>query len=481
MFPPKTKNTINLDKIGISDGQISDPFLEKTKDSLALETVISPSKYQKEFKDKNLQLHLLGQNFEPEFLSQLASKNLTLFPEFKKNTLQNINWRGVLYQNENQEINGLIDLGKPSMLKIKFGLQTIDSVKLDKGLKTFSLSFPSFSIGKTGLKLTLNDELITEIKYYSRPNPKYKILVLAENPDFETKTLSEWLGKNGHSVNVETMVTKNTQNKTTINPNKSDKYNLVFTTPSRLTNPICIKTLKNGGGVFVYNVSEKDMPIINKSLSESFDIKRISIENELQLSNDLVGMPFTFKENKAQQKFEKWPIAISQKRVGLSLISETYPLILSGDSITYRKIWGSVLQFLQPIQINNIEIKAPILLNQFSTLKFNNFEKAQGIFRTKSDTIYTKTSPINDNTSIGKYVFRKPNWQTINDSLEVFVNEISTADQYFLQTKNILNSYNTFQNGEQSERHNESEILPDWLRLLISLALFIVVWIEAKW
>jgi hypothetical protein len=61
------------------------------------------------------------------------------------------------------------------------------------------------------------------------------------------------------------------------------------------------------------------------------------------------------------------------------------------------------------------------------------------------------------------------------------VNEISTADQYFVQTKNVLNSYITYQNMEPSKRHNESEILPDWLRLLISLALFIVVWIEAKW
>jgi hypothetical protein len=156
-------------------------------------------------------------------------------------------------------------------------------------------------------------------------------------------------------------------------------------------------------------------------------------------------------------------------------------LLLSGDSITYRNIWGSVLQFLQPIQKNNIEIKAPILHNQFTTLKFNNFEKAKDIFRTKSDTIYTKISPINEYTSIGKYVFRKPNWQTIYDSLEVFVNEVSTADQFFVQTKNILNSYNTIQNEEQSQLNNESEILPDWLRLLVCLALFIVVWIEAKW
>jgi hypothetical protein len=481
IFPPKTKNNRNLAKVGISDGQISDQFLEKTKDSLALETVISTTKYEKEFQDKDIQIHLLGQKFTPEFLTQLAGKNVQFHAECKKDEIQNLSWRGVLFQNETQEINGLINLEKPSTLRLTFGSQTLDSVKLEKGAQAFTLSFPSFSVGKTNVRLDLNDKHISEIKYYSRPTPKLKILVLAENPDFETKMLSEWLGKNGHTVNVETAVTKNTQSKTNINQTKTNTYNLVFATAARLTNPNCSKTLKAGGGVFVYNINEKDIALVNKYLGETFAIQRVSAETESKLPNDLIALPFVFKENKSQQKFSKWPIAISQKRVGVSLISETYPLLLSGDSVTYRHIWGSVLQFLQPIQKNNIEIKAPILQNQFTTLKFNNFEKAPEIFKTKSDTIYTKISPINGNTNIGKYVFRKPNWQTINDSLEVFVNEITTADQYFVQTKNILNSYITYQNMEPSKRHNESEILPDWLRLLISLALFIVVWIEAKW
>jgi hypothetical protein len=172
IFPPKNQNNRNLDKLGISDGQISDQFLEKIKDSLALETVISPSKYEKEFQEKNLQINLLGQKFTPEFLTQLSGKNVQFYPEFKKDEIQNLSWRAVLFQNETQEINGLIDLEKPSTLKLKFGTQTLDSVKLEKGVQTFSLSFPSFSVGKTNVNLDLNNELIREIKYYSRSTPK---------------------------------------------------------------------------------------------------------------------------------------------------------------------------------------------------------------------------------------------------------------------------------------------------------------------
>jgi hypothetical protein len=481
IFPPTSNNNENLVKIGIKDDKVSPDFEKKIKDSLDLKMVVSPSKFEKEFANKNQEIKLIGQSFDPEFLSLLSDSKVEFFPEFHQNEIQNLNWRAVVFQNETQAINGLIDLEKSGTIKLKYGIQILDSLKLEKGKQHFNLSYPSFSIGKTNVSLNLDEEIISEIKYYSRASPKLKILVLAENPDFETKMLSEWLGKNGHTVDVETMITKNTQNKTLINQNKLANYNIVFTTPARANNPICSKTLGAGGGVFVYNLTENDISTINKSFSENFGIQRVSQETEAKLSNDLIGIPFAFKENKNHQKFNKWPISISNKRVGITLISETYPLLLSGDSITYRQIWGSALQFLQPIQKNNIEIEAPILQNQLTTIKFNNSENASEIFRIPNDTIFTETSPINANTRIGKYVFRKANWQSINDSLEVFVNEITAPYMSFKQTKSIINSYNHDNLIVPKETNSLSEILPNWFSLLLCILLFIVVWLEAKW
>lgn len=481
IFPPTTNNTENLVKIGIKDDLVSVDFEKKIKDSLDLKIVVSPSKFEKEFVNKNQEIKLIGQSFNPEFLSLLSDSKVEFFPHFKQNEIQNLNWRAVVFQNETQEVNGLIDLEKAGTIKLKYGNQILDSLKLEKGKQHFNLSFPSFSIGKTSVILNFEEEPISEIKYYSRASRKLKILVLAENPDFETKMLSEWLGKNGHTVDVETMITKNTRNKTNINQNKAANYNIVFTTPASVNNPICSKTLRTGGGVFVYNLTENDLSAINKSFSENFGIQRISQEAEAKLPNDLIGIPFAFKENKSYQKFNKWPISVSNKRVGVTLISETYPLLLSGDSITYRKIWGSVLQFLQPVQKNNIEIEAPILQNQLTTIKLNNSENASDIFKIPNDTIFTEISPINANTRIGKYVFRQANWQPINDSLEVFINEISEPYMSFKQTKSIINSYNHSNLKIPIETNSQSEILPNWLSLLLCILLFIAVWLEAKW
>ncbi len=481
IFPPTTNNNENLVKIGIKDEIVSADFEKKIKDSLGLKIVVSTSKFEKEYADKNQEIKLIGQSFDPEFLSLISDSKVEFFPEFHQNEIQNLNWRAVVYQNETQEINGFIDLEKSGTIKLKYGSQILDSLKLEKGKQHFNLSFPSFSIGKTNVSLNFEEEPISEIKYYSRLSPKLKILVLAENPDFETKMISEWLGKNGHTVDVETIITKNTQNKTNINQNKAANYNIVFTTPARASNPVCNKTLKAGGGVFVYNLTENDLTTVNKSFSENFGIQRISQETEAKLPNDLIGIPFGFKENKNHQKFNKWPISVSNKRVGITLISETYPLLLSGDSITYRKIWGSVLQFLQPVQKNNIEIEAPIVRDLWTKIRYNNFDNSTEIFKTKNDTIFTKISPINSNTRMGKYVFRQTDWQKINDSLEVFVEGSSVPYLSFKQTKSIINSYDSRMTEDTYQSNYSIEILPDWLTLLLCIILFIAVWLEAKW
>jgi hypothetical protein len=481
IFPPMSKNDENLVNIGIKDEKVSANFEKKIKDSLNLKTVVSPSKFEMEFAKENEEIKLIGQNFDPAFLSLLTDRKVELFPEFKQNEIQNLNWRAVLFQNETQTVNGFIDLEKAGTVKLKYGGQILDSVKLEKGKQHFNLTFPSFSLGKTSVNIDFDEVTIAEIKYYSRSSPKLKILVLAENPDFETKMLSEWLGKNGHTVDVETLITKNTQNKTNINQNKAVNYNIVFTTPERLSNTICQKTLKAGGSVFVYNLLENDLSLVNKSFSENFGIQRISQETEAKLPKDLIGIPFGFKENKNHQKFYKWPISVSNKRVGVTLISETYPLLLSGDSITYRQIWGNVLQFLQPVRKNNIEIAAPIVRDLWTNIKFNNFDNSSVVFKAINDTIFTKISPINSNTRIGKYVFRQADWQKINDSLEVFVEVASVPYLSFIQTKSIINSYDSKMNANTSQKNKSISILPDWLRLFLCIMLFIVVWIEAKW
>ena len=481
IFPFEWNSNKKITKIGIKDNVVTSEFIEKIKDSLNIEKVISTNEYEKKYLDKNLETFLLGQNFEAKFLSNFAGKKVSQIPFFKKNTIQKLNWKGILKLNETQVIDGTINIEKSGILRLKFGNKTLDSLILKKRINQFSLTYPSFSIGKTGVEIYFEDEELSQIKYFSRPAPKLNVLILTENPDFEIKTLSDWLGKNGNSVEVQTAVAKNTLNNTTINSSKKDNYDLVIASPEKIGNPICKKTLKNGGALFIINLTENSVQKINKTFNSNLKIQRNSAEKELKLGNDLLALPYKFIEQTNQQLLNNLPIIATNERIGATLVSETYPLILSGDSLTYRKIWSGVLQILFPVQKNNISVSAPIISNLNTQFRFNNFDKNPDLFNISTDTIFTKTSPINSKTVFGNYIFRSENWQVINDSLEVFVNKNNEPYTNQIFTNTALNSYSNSLSSETEMKESLKETLPDWFRFLLCIIIFIFVWIEAKW
>lgn len=68
-------------------------------------------------------------------------------------------------------------------------------------------------------------------------------------------------------------------------------------------------------------------------------------------------------------------MAVSPEKLAVSLYSETYPLMLSGDSLEYGKIWASAINVIIPDQKNNLIIEAPVLQKQFQVIVINKPEK----------------------------------------------------------------------------------------------------------
>ena len=191
IFPPRFQKNITNNKIGIKDERIPATEIKKLQDSLDIELVITPKEYLSKFDDKNPEIHLLGQSSTAEFLSELAGKNLNLHPYFGKNEIQDLSYQAILRQNENQEIIRKIELENKATIKAKYGTAILDSIILEKGQQSFILSYPSFSLGKTSVEIFLDDKVLSSVNYFSRKADKLNILILSENPDFETKTLSD--------------------------------------------------------------------------------------------------------------------------------------------------------------------------------------------------------------------------------------------------------------------------------------------------
>ncbi len=216
---------------------------------------------------------------------------------------------------------------------------------------------------------------------------------------------------------------------------------------------------------------------INQNLKTKWKLKRISTQENRPISQELTAHPYEFEANVLQKLVLDYPIAIQKKtsKVGISLLNETFPLLLSGDSLTYARIWQSAFQALIPSYDNNIEINAPIFQDAKKEITLNSSSR-QSKLNIEDDTINIKQSAINPSTSRTTYIFRKTGWQPFQDSLEVYVE----ANQRALAKANLLKPYLKLDTISAGSEQKLPVKLPEWAWFLIILLILIGLWVEAK-
>ena len=483
IFPPEWQIKESNKHIGVISENLPQLFLDKIKDSLKIDALVSKKEFAQTLEvaqNENEKITLIGNNFSKEFLSNLLGKNLSYEPYLEPNSPIDLHWKAILRQNENQEILGKIELKEDQILKVKFGNTTLDSIKLPKGKSKFKLSFPSFSVGETAVELFLNERPILDINYFSRKSKPRKVLMLLENPDFESKTLADWLAKNGNSVEVVTELTKNTIQKIDLNIDLTAKdFDILICSPKYAGNAITKTAISKNKGLFFINFSDPNPQIqkINKTLGTAFTTKKISNEPEIKLMNEISSLPYMIGKNMSQKQLFSLPIAINQNHIGISLLNETYPLALSGDSINYRKIWGGILKTLIPIEEENLTLNAPVFIDQKIDFNINNFVKPIHNITISGDTISLSNAPLNMYTKNGSYVFRKNGWQPILDSLAIYVEEKPNSIQYVNQ---ILDFIKQNKIRLQTVNQNKTYRLPHWFIFGLIITILALLWIEPK-
>lgn len=484
-FNPSWNKTIDSNKVLIYDTDISQAAIQANKDSLKIGQIFSISAFKQQmlekpdFASKLGQIYLLGQDATPEILSKLNQKTIIWIPYFRQDELQDIIWSGLLRKGEIQEITGKIELSEPKIIKIKFGNKTLDSVKLSKGFSSFALRFSAFAIGRNEMSLSLDQDLLQNIAFFTTKNQTQNILFILTNPDFESKTLADWLGRNGNKVETITTVAKNTQNKFSINNTKNFTPNIIITDPLNASNGLVKKAFSEGKSVLFINVENPDESAknINQNLGTKWGLKRVSNENVLQISQDLSSHPYEFQTQSFQKKVSDYPVSVQKSigKVGFSLLNETFPIMLSGDSLTYAKIWNSIFYALNPSSDNNTIIEAPIFQDINKTIKLNS-SKIENSLHLANDTIQTLNSAINSYSAKTNYVFRNKGWQTFQDSSEVYVEENQTA----LTKAHLLKPYLKASNVSQNQLQTIDITMPNWFWFMFILFALTLLWIEPK-
>jgi hypothetical protein len=483
---PSWTKSADTSKILIYSEGISNKTIQKTKDSLKIGEVFSQKEFNRRvdenifFASKLGKIYFLGQDASPEILSKIGQHSISWIPYFKTEEVKDIHWNAIIRKGEMQEVTGKIELSEPKIMKVKFGNQVLDSLNLPKGFSSFSLNFPTFSIGRTSLILELDQNLLQTIDFYSVKSRFLNILFILSNPDFESKMLADWLGKNGNKVEIQTTIAKNTLNNVSINQTKKTfSPDIIITDPSDAGNSLVKKAFTEGKSILFINFENPELAAksINQNLGTKWKLKRISTQENRPISQELTAHPYEFEPNMLQKSVFDYPIAIQKKtgKVGISLLNETFPLMLSGDSLTYARIWQSAFQALNPSIDNNIEVSAPIFQDVKKEIVLNS-SILQKKLNFENDTIKTTPSAINPATSRTTYTFRKTGWQPFQDSLEVYVE----ANQSTLAKANLIKPYLKADAISVSSEQKLQVFLPEWAWFLIILLILTGLWVEAK-
>ena len=431
---------------------------------------------------------LLGQDFPIDLLAQIGPDGVDWLPYFRENQIQNLTWQGIVRQGEMQRIAGLVEDPEKQWVKIKYAGATLDSAEVSKKQNSFALSFPAFTEGRTAAELFLGENFADTLRFFVRPRPVLAYQFILDSPDFESRTLAEWLGQKGNAVTVTTTVSKGIQQSTTINKGvgKGALPDVTITDASNAGNGQVKKALAAGKSILFLGSTqpETNLATINRALGTAFSVSRITSEAATPLAPNLSSAPFKFNEALPQLIAPNYPVAVWNKmgKVGVSLLNETFPLKLSGDSVAYAKVWNTILAQVQPPLANTLTADAPFFKNLTGQFRLNTTTDLPKRIKIGKDAAALQPSPLSDHTANAEYLFGQSGWTSLGDSAEVFVEDSTSV---FFLTQRMNNHIRAQRAGRFSAissttKSQRKEKVGDWVWLVLFVTSCTALWLEPK-
>lgn len=471
--------------------EVPGAFVRRVKDSLRTRDDFTSRTFKADYDS----VTLVGQDFPVETLTRLSRSTVRWVPYDQPDRVQTIRWKGLVRQGEMQRITGRIHSSKPQRLAVRYGRQTLDSVALRQGDNAFTLQFPSFARGRTQTELVLNNATTLDtLRFFTRAPKPMAVQFLLNNPDFESKALADWLGRQGHTVTVSARLSKNIGSDVTINPVRqasAKRPDLIITEPANAASAAVRHAAAGGQSVLFINLTNPpaDVTLVNRALGSRWQVRRTSNQETVPVRSGLTALPYQFANAPNQLAVPGFPVAIQRTaerqgtgRVGVSLLNETFPLALSGDSVTYGQIWTAVLARLQPADQNNVLIDAPLFRNRDGTVTVNKPPIQLPALRIGPDTVTLTIAPLNAQSATGAVRLSQAGWQPVADSLAIYVANPtgSTVAQRRLVGQ-FVEAHTTGPSTESNlaPRHVTVRV-PNWLWLTLLVVCLTALWVEPK-
>ena len=435
-----------------------------------------------QFKGQGNPVYLIGNDYSNVELNKLSSHIIQRVPAHQDNELAFLTWKGIVRKGEVQKIKGKIHDASNELISLKMQDQLIESDSLVGNDGDFEMEFPVSVLGRNSLQLYFGENLVSEIRFFALPpSPKsYSLLFSFPNP--ESRILSTFLSSQGEKVEDKIQVSRGAIIQTS--GSDLDSAKVLIGDLDQLKSSKATDQLNEGAvSLLVMNLSNptSDIKAINDYFKTEFEVKKSTDEEFRKLESGIEVLPYEFAKKPGMEFLFDQSVAIQNldgQKVGVSLISQTFPLYLSGDSVSYSNTWQLILSKLSPIEAVNWSYEAPVFQNQPLQIQLNQFEKSEGFTSLGNDTINFQQDLINPFTQFSNLMIPDSGWVSLADSLEVFV----YSEDALVPIQNEKKMAGFFQN--QSEGSTSISYLQksvsDWIWLAVFLFAFGLLWLEPR-
>lgn len=478
LLQPVWKSSRSEEGILVVSNSISNEKIRYWKDSLKLKEAIRFDTYRGEGNP----VYLLGSEFSQLDLMKFKNKKLHWIQEENAGELSFLSWKGVLRQGETQTIAGKLVVEDSAHLVLSQAGVELAEAFLKAGPSDFKFQLPVSLIGRNELDLHANDSLVGKVRYFSTAPVPIKFTVQLAFPGAEVRFLIQFLTSTGHAVNEEIKVSKNT----TIHASAaSDSTQFIIIDPAQLSDATIKSAIEAGASVLLMNLGDvyQDIARLNKLVKSNFEVTRTSNAESRAVQPDLDSEPFQFAPKVVQEVLLGNSVTIQQvgnSKIGVSLLKETYPIKLSGDSLRYRAIWEEILGAMRPESTKAVEIMEPFFvgLPHYISIYQETYEADFVVFG--ADTLYLQQSLVNPYGKSGSLVTSASGWIKMADSLEVYV---YAPDEWpSLHAAKLRSDFLTGRSGNSTlpEEQLVKKQISDWVWYGLFLGLFALLWLEPK-
>ncbi|WP_057939798.1 hypothetical protein [Algoriphagus resistens] len=449
------------------------------KDSLGIKKSMGITDYNRQGNP----VYLLGDDFTQADLLKFTTKDVRWIVDSEQGSISFLEWKGILREGEMQVVNGKIEAGDSVTITLAQQGETRAETITDPNSGTFSLRIPAKVVGRNELSLMVDDSLAGPVHFFVQAAKPIQYSLQFAFPDAEIRTLRQHLINSGEQVDERIDISKNSV--ISSGTNESDSLQFLIIDPSQLVKQSALEAVDNGTSVLVINLdeAEKDVSAINKTFGTYFKIKRITAEVSREAGQELVASPYVLENTTAQKSSFEQAFAMQQTgnaKVGVSLLGETFPLKLAGDSLRYEEIWQEILGAMLPQESGSVGIKQPAFAGMQAEIWVNRENYEEDFVNIDSDSIFLQPSLVNPFSKTGKFVNLDSGWVSMEDSLAFYS---YAADAWpSLRAKklraDLLKSHEKLE--ALSDNVPSQKRVSDWFWLGLFLLSLTMIWLEPK-